>query len=151
MMARHFAEGRSQSGFAAKTMRRDPETVSGGILEELTYPELVDLWVEGEINRRLREVDLFSARIVEGAEELGTLQVLPQRGGFCENSRAVEVLVEVRDRRECCTRIGAWKERKFGEDDRRAFDRAYLKATAHAIIQLLPATVWRPWIRAALE
>ena len=115
-------------------------------LEELTFSELVDFWAENEIDRQLREVELFSSSIVAGAQQLGTLRIMPERGGFCEDRRSIEVLVEVRDHRQRCTRIGAWKEKKFGKDDQRAFDRACAKATAHAIIQLLPATVWRPWI-----
>jgi hypothetical protein len=123
-----------------------PSTATGGALEELTFSELVDFWAENEIARQLREVELFSSSIVAGAQQLGTLRVLPERGGFCEDRRSIEVLVEVRDFQQRCTRIGAWKEKKFGRKDERAFDRAYAKATAHAIIQLLPATVWRNWI-----
>lgn len=121
-----------------------------GILEELTLPELIEVWAKDEIDRRLREVDLFSSQIVDCATNLGTLHVLPERGGFREGSRAVEVLVEVRDRRMHCSRIGAWTEEKFGVDDDDAFERAYIKAMAHAVIQLLPASVWRPWVRAEL-
>jgi len=123
-----------------------PSTVTGGALEELTFSELVDFWAENEIYRQLREVELFSASIVAGAQRLGDLRVMPERGGFSEGRRFIEVLVEVRDHRQRCTRIGAWREKKFGRKDQRAFDRAYAKATAHAIIQLLPATVWRPWL-----
>ena len=130
-------------------MRAEQNAVSGGVLAELTFPELIDLWAEKEIYRQLREVELHSSTIVRGAERLGTVFVMPERGGFCEDKRTIEVLVEVRSREARCTRIGAWKERKFGRDDQRAFDRAYVKATAHAIIQLLPAAVWRPWIHAA--
>jgi hypothetical protein len=117
----------------------------GGVLEDLTLPELVDIWVEGEINRRLHEVDLFAGPIVRGARRLGTLHVLPERGGFNEKARSVEVLVEVRDCRRRRTRIGAWLEKKRGCDDIEAVERAYEKATAHAIIQHLPASIWRPW------
>ncbi|MFQ5743091.1 MAG: hypothetical protein ACE5HV_05815 [Acidobacteriota bacterium] len=132
-------------------MQIDRKMVGGDLLEELTLPELVDLWAEEEIYRQLREVELFSSTIVREAQRLGTLLVLPERGGFCEERGAIEVLVEVRDQLERRTRIGAWREKKFGSDDRRAFDRAYKKATAHAIIQLLPAAVWRPWIQATLQ
>ena len=132
-------------------MPTNRNTVSGGILEQLTLPELIDVWAEEEIYRRLREVELFSNTIVREAERLGTLDVLPERGGFCEEKGAIEVLVEVRDRTERCSRIGAWREKIFDHDDYRAFDRAYEKAAAHAIVQLLPATVWRPWIEAALR
>ena len=38
------------------------------------------------------------------------------------------------------------EEGKLAERVERAFDRAYAKATAHAIIQLLPAVIWRTWI-----
>ena len=119
----------------------------GGVLEDLTLPELVDIWVEGEITRRLQEVDVFAGPIVRGARRLGTLHVMPERGGFHEKASSVEVLVEVRDHRRRRTRIGAWLERKRGRDDVDAFERAYEKATAHAIIQHLPAAVWRPWTR----
>lgn len=129
-------------------MAGEQNTVHGNALEELTFPELVDLWAENEIYRQLREVELHSATIVREAERSGDFQVLPTRGGVLEENGSVEVLVEVRDAVGRCTRIGAWKERKFGADDTRAFDRAYTKAMAHAIIQLLPAVVWRPWIQA---
>ena len=132
-------------------MPTNRNTVSRSVLEQLTLPELIDLWAEEEIYRRLREVNLFSKTIVREAQRLGTLVVMPERGGFCEERDAVEVLVEVRDQRERCSRIGAWREKFFDRDDRRAFDRAYEKATAHAIVQLLPAAVWRPWIEAALR
>ena len=122
------------------------EVVSGGVLAQLTLPELIELWVETEIDRRLGEVDCYSESIVDGARGMGTLQVLPERGGFHDNACSIEVLVEVRDQRLRRTRIGAWQEKKRGQRDDHAFDRAYEKATAHAIIQLLPATVWRRWI-----
>lgn len=122
---------------------------TGGVLEELTLPELVDVWVEAEIDRRLREVDSHHAQINDGAFRLRHLQVMPLRGGFHERSRSIEVLVEVRDHRQRRSRIGAWSEKKRDEDDVEAFQRAYDKAMAHAIIQLLPAAVWRRWIRAA--
>lgn len=125
----------------------EQNTVHGNALEELTFPELVDLWAEEEIYRQLREVELHSAAIVLEAERSGDFHVLPTRGGVLEDNGSVEVLVEVRDAVARCTRIGAWKERKFGTDDARAFNRAYTKAMAHAIIQLLPAVVWRPWIQ----
>ena len=124
--------------------RRDIST--GGVLEQLTLPELVEIWVEPEINRRLQEVDVHSWAIVQAARNLGTLQVLPERGGFHDHPGSVEVLVEVRDAIRRRSRIGAWNEKKTGKGDWRAFNRAYEKATAHAIIQLLPAAVWRPWI-----
>lgn len=123
-----------------------PSTATGSALEELTFSELVEFWAENEIDRQLREVELFSSNIVAGAARLGTLRIMPERGGFYEDRRSIEVLVEVRDFQQRCTRIGAWREKKFGKKDERAFDRAYAKATAHAIIQLLPAAVWRTWI-----
>jgi hypothetical protein len=125
-------------------------TVQTGVLEQLTLPELIDIWAEDEIYRRLQEVELFSRTIVREARRLENLHVVPLRGGFCDEKGAIEVLVEVRDRHENCSRIGAWRETKFNRDDNRAFERAYEKATAHAIIQLLPATIWRSWIGTAL-
>ena len=122
------------------------KTVKDGVLEQLTLPELIDLWAEDEIYRRLQEVDLFSTTIVREAQRQENLLVMPLCGGSCEEHGAVEVLVEVRDPSEHRKTIGAWREKKRGSDDRRAFDRAYEKAIAHAIIQLLPANVWRPWI-----
>jgi len=127
-------------------MQVDRSGVQDGILEQLTLPELIDLWAEDEIYRRLQEVDLFSATIVREGQRREELLVMPLRGGSFEEKGAIEVLVEVRDRREGSVRIGAWRERIRGNDDLRAFDRACEKATAHAIIQLLPATIWRPWI-----
>ena len=127
-------------------MQADGKKIKGGLLENLTLPELIDLWAEDEIYRRLEEVELFSTTIVREAQRQGNLLVMPERGGFSDEKECIEVLVEVRDQVERCSRIGAWCERKFGRDDQRAFDRAYEKATAHAVIQLLPATVWRPWI-----
>lgn len=121
-----------------------------GVLEELTLPELIEVWAEDEIARRLREVDLFSSHIVRGASDLGLFHVRPERGGFHDGSRSVEVLVEVQDHRVRESRIGAWSEKKYGQEDVDAFERAYVKAMAHAIIQLLPASVWRPWVRAEL-
>ena len=122
------------------------KTVEAGILEQLTLPELIDVWAEDEIYRRLQEVELFSTTIVREAQRRENLLIMPLRGGSFDERDAIEVLVEVRDPNEHRKTIGAWRERKRGNDDRRAFDRAYEKATAHAIIQLLPATVWRPWI-----
>lgn len=122
-----------------------------GVLEQLTLPELIDLWVEDEIYRRLQEVELFANTIVRGAQRYGDFLVLPERGGIADENGTVEVLVEVRDQRERCSRIGAWTESRFGHDDHRAFDRAYEKATAHAIVQLLPASIWRPWINSSLR
>ncbi len=127
-------------------MQADGHKIKGRVLEKLTLPELVDLWAEDEIYRRLEEVELFAPAIVREAQRQANLLVMPERGGFSDEKECVEVLVEVRDQVERCSRIGAWRERKFGSDDRRAFDRAYEKAAAHAVIQLLPATVWRPWI-----
>ncbi len=121
--------------------------VTGGVLEELTLPQLVEVWVEPEIDRQMGEVDSFHAQIVDGARGVDTLQVMPLRGGFHEHARSVEVLVEVRDHRQRVSRIGAWRENKRGNNDRDAFQRAYEKAMAHAIIQLLPPVVWRRWIR----
>lgn len=121
--------------------------VTGGVLEELTLPELVELWVEPEINRQMAEIDSYHAQIVTGARAVDSLQVMPLRGGFYEHTRSVEVLVEVRDSRRRVSRIGAWQEKKQGGDDREAFSRAYEKAMAHAIIQLLPPVIWRRWIR----
>lgn len=121
----------------------------GGVLEELTLPELVDIWVEREIDKRLKEVDFFHADIIDGALGLCRLQVMPLRGGVHENPRSVEVLVEVYDRIQRRSTIGAWLERKRSGNDLDAFRRAYDKAMAHAIIQLLPASTWRPWLRSA--
>ena len=124
----------------------------GGVLEQLTLPELIDLWAEDEIERRLQEIEFHHESIVGGARSLPRLQVMPQRGGFHEGPRSIEVLVEVRDRVKKRTRIGAWEEAKSANvDSSEAFQRAYEKATAHAIVQLLPAAVWRPWIHAAAE
>jgi hypothetical protein len=127
-------------------MRADSRSVKDGVLEQLTLPELIDLWAEDEIYRRLQEIDLFAATIVREAQLREDLLVMPLRGGSCEEKGFIEVLVEVRDPRDHRRCIGAWSERKDAEDDRNAFERAYEKATAHAIIQLLPATTWRPWI-----
>ncbi len=125
-----------------------PNAVRGGVLEQLTLPDLVDLWVEGEIDRRMDEVERFHTQIVSGASELSHLQVMPLRGGVHERARSIEVLVEVRDRVQRRSRIGAWKEKKRSLHDAEAFRRAYEKAMAHAIIQLLPAATYRPWIAA---
>ena len=127
-------------------MSVNSKTVKDGVLEQLTLPELIDLWAEDEIYRRLQEVDLFSTTIVREAQRQENLMVMPLRGGSFELSGSIEVLVEVRDPIEHRRTIGAWCEKKNGSTDHRAFDRACEKATAHAIIQLLPATVWRPWI-----
>lgn len=129
-------------------MSADRDISTGGVLEQLTLSELVDVWVEGEIDKRLREVEHFHDAIIAGALDLGNFHIMPQRGGFHERPRSIEVLVEVRDRKARRSRIGAWEEEKSGSDDLDAFRRAYDKAMAHAIIQLLPAAVWRPWIRA---
>lgn len=122
-------------------------TVTGGVLEELTLPELVEMWVEPEIDRQMAEIDAFHTAIVRGARSIESLQVMPLRGGFYDHPRSIEVLVEVRDHRQRISRIGAWQERKRGQDDGTAFQRAYEKAMAHAIIQLLPPVIWRRWVR----
>ncbi len=127
-------------------MQVDGKSVTDGVLEQLTLPELIDLWAEDEIYRRLLEIDLFSSTIVREAEAREDLLVMPLRGGAFEEKGSIEVLVEVRDPHDHRRCIGAWCETKHGIDDRTALDRAYEKATAHAIIQLLPATTWRPWI-----
>ena len=127
-------------------MSVNSKTVKYDVLEQLTLPELIDLWAEDEIYRRLQEVDLFSATIVREAQRQQNLMVMPLRGGSFEQSGSIEVLVEVRDPNEHRKTIGAWCEKKHGSTDHHAFDRGCAKATAHAIIQLLPATVWRPWI-----
>jgi len=127
-------------------MQLNGRKVEDGVLEQLTLPELIDLWAEDEIYRRLQEIDLFSATIVREAQLREDLLVMPLRGGSFEDRGAVEVLVEVRDPLRHLRCIGAWCERKLDRDDKTAFDRAYEKATAHAILQLLPATTWRPWI-----
>lgn len=121
-------------------------SVKEGVFEQLTLPELIDVWAEDEIYRRLQEIDLFAATIVRQAQLQEELLVMPLRGGSCEDKGAIEVLVEVRDPRDHRRCIGAWSERLRDATDRTAFERAYEKATAHAIIQLLPATIWRPWI-----
>ena len=74
------------------------------------------------------------------------LLVMPLRGGSFDDKGSIEVLVEVRDPREHRRCIGAWCETKRDAADITAFERAYEKATAHAIIQMLPAVTWRPWI-----
>jgi hypothetical protein len=132
-------------------MRADSRSVKHGILEQLTLPELIDVWAEDEIYRRLQEIDLFAATIVREAQAREDLLVMPLRGGSSEERGSIEVLVEVRDPRDHRRCIGAWCEPKHDSNDRFAFDRAYEKATAHAIIQLLPATTWRPWIGTRLD
>jgi len=145
-MARNSDEPRSR-----EHMRADSRSVSNGVLEQLTLPELIDVWAEDEIYRRLQEIDLFAATIVREAQAREDLLVMPLRGGSSEERGAIEVLVEVRDPRDHRRCIGAWCEQKHDSNDRSAFDRAYEKATAHAIIQLLPATTWRPWIGTRLD
>jgi len=125
------------------------EGADSGLLERLTLSDLVDLWAEREIKKRLREVEFFHAEIIRGARGLDHIQVMPLLGGFCEGPRSVEVLVEVRDQIQRTSRIGAWKEKKVRGSRDDAFRTAYDKAMAHAIIQLLPAQTWRPWIGAA--
>ena len=49
-----------------------PSTLTGGALEDLTFSELVDFWAECEIDRQLREVELFSASIVADQEQLSS-------------------------------------------------------------------------------
>jgi len=137
-----FAEGQMAR---RKNAEQPPH---GSPFERLTLSDLIELWAEREIEKRLREVEFFHEEINAGARELEHLQVMPMRGGFCEGPRDVEVLVEVRDRIHRTSRIGAWKESKRGDRDT-AFRAAYDKASAHAIIQLLPAMTWRPWIGAA--
>jgi hypothetical protein len=144
MMAPGFGAGRN--GPWSSTMQADSQSVQDGVLEQLTLPELIDVWAEDEIYRRLQEIDLFAATIVREAQRQEDLLVMPLRGGSCEEKGSIEVLVEVRDPRDHRRCIGAWSEQKYDHDDRGAFERAYEKATAHAIIQLLPATTWRPWI-----
>jgi len=119
---------------------------AGGVLEQLTLSEVVEIWVETEIDRRMREIDSHHADIVRGALSEDRLQVMPLRGGFHDSASKVEVLVEVRDRLRRLSRIGAWEEKKSSRQDPEAFQRAYEKAMAHAIVQLLPAAEWRPWI-----
>lgn len=123
----------------------------GGVLEQLTLTEVVELWVEGEINKRLQEVEHFHAEIIFGALSNYCLQVMPLRGGTRDKPRSIEVLVEVRDQVRRRSRIGAWSQSKRTGEDREAFRLAYDKAMAHAIIQLLPACTWRPWIRACAD
>jgi len=127
-------------------MQAKSNAISDGLLEQLTLPELIDLWAEDEIYRRLQEIDLFAATIVREAQDREDLLVMPLRGGACEDKGSIEVLVEVRDPREHRRCIGAWCEAKRDAADNTAFERAYEKATAHAIIQMLPAVTWRPWI-----
>lgn len=127
-------------------MQVDGKSIKDGVLERFTLPELIDVWAEDEIYRRLQEIDLFSGTIVREAQIREDLLVMPLRGGASEDKRSIEVLVEVRDPYQHRRCIGAWCETKRGSDDRTALDRAFEKATAHAIIQLLPATTWRPWI-----
>lgn len=127
-------------------MQAHGKSVKDGVLEQFTLPELIDVWAEEEIYRRLQEIDLFSGTIVREAQIREDLLVMPLRGGAFEETGSIEVLVEVRDPYQHRRCIGAWCETKHGSNDRTALDRAYEKATAHAIIQLLPATTWRPWI-----
>ena len=122
---------------------------NGGPFETLTLSDLINLWAEREIEKRLREVEFFHEEIINGARELEHLQVMPLLGGFCEGPRSIEVLVEVRDQIQRTSRIGAWTEKKTRDNREDAFRVAYDKAMAHAIIQLLPAQIWRPWIGAA--
>ena len=89
------------------------------------------------------------AEIINGARRLEHRQGMPLLGGFCEGPCSIEVLVEVRDQIQRTSRIGAWKEKKTRGNRDEAFRTAYDKAMAHAIIQLLPAQTWRPWIGAA--
>ena len=124
------------------------DRADGGMLERLTLTDLVELWAEREIEKRLREVEFFHEEIINGARDLEHLQVMPLLGGFCEGPASVEVLVEVRDQIQRTSRIGAWKEKKTRNNREDAFLAAYDKAMAHAIIQLLPAQIWRPWIGA---
>lgn len=121
----------------------------GDLLGRLTLSDLIDLWAEREIVKRLREVEFFHEEIINGARRLEHLQVMPLLGGFCEGPCSIEVLVEVRDQIQRTSRIGAWKEKKTRGNRDEAFRTAYDKAMAHAIIQLLPAQTWRPWIGAA--
>ena len=121
----------------------------GDLLGRLTLSDLIDLWAEREIVKRLREVEFFHEEIINGARRLEHLQVMPLLGGICEGPCSIEVLVEVRDQIQRTSRIGAWKEKKTRGNRDEAFRTAYDKAMAHAIIQLLPAQTWRPWIGAA--
>ena len=89
-------------------MSVNSKTVKYDVLEQLTLPELIDLWAEDEIYRRLQEVDLFSATIVREAQRQENLMVMPLRGGSFEKSGSIEVLVEVRDPSEHRSSIGAW-------------------------------------------
>lgn len=123
--------------------------INGDLLGRLTLSDLIDLWAEREIVKRLREVEFFHEEIINGARRLEHLQVMPLLGGFCEGPCSIEVLVEVRDQIQRTSRIGAWKEKKTRGNRDEAFRTAYDKAMAHAIIQLLPAQTWRPWIGAA--
>ena len=123
--------------------------INGDLLGRLTLSDLIDLWAEREIVKRLREVEFFHEEIINGARRLEHLQVMPLLGGFCEGPCSIEVLVEVRDQIQRTSRIGAWKEQKTRGNRDEAFRTAYDKAMAHAIIQLLPAQTWRPWIGAA--
>ncbi len=129
--------------------RDEQESPDAGLFERLTLSDLVELWAEREIKKRLREIEFFHEEIIGGARQLEHLQVMPLLGGFCESAGCVEVLVEVRDQIQRTSRIGAWKEKKTRGNRHDAFIVAYDKAMAHAIIQLLPAEIWRPWIGAA--
>ena len=131
------------------TRKDSGKQADSGLFERLTLSDLIDLWAEREIEKRLREVEFFHEEIISGARSLEHLQVMPLLGGFCEGPCSVEVLVEVRDQLQRTSRIGAWKETKTSANRDEAFRAAYDKAMAHAIIQLLPAEVWRPWIGAA--
>ena len=130
-------------------MSSRPDKLRGGVLAELTLPELVDVWVESEIDRRMQEIERFHSAIIDGAFSTRRMIVMPLRGGIHERPRSVEVLVEVRDPRQRRSRIGAWTENKRAGKEAEAFRLAYDKAMAHAIIQLLPASIWRPWIGAS--
>ena len=73
-------------------------TVQTGVLEQLTLPELIDIWAEDEIYRRLQEVELFSRTIVREARRLENLHVVPLRGGSCDEDNAIEVMLRARQK-----------------------------------------------------
>ena len=63
-------------------MSVNSKTVKYDVLEQLTLPELIDLWAEDEIYRRLQEVDLFSATIVREAQRQQNLMVMQEWTGL---------------------------------------------------------------------
>ena len=80
-------------------MRVNGKTLKDGVLEQLTLPELIDVWAEDEIYRRLQEVDLFSTTIVREAQRRENLLVMPLGGG------SFDARVPSRSSSRCATRM----------------------------------------------